>query len=625
MLRLRIPRGCNTAAGSRSAGQAARVAQRRPWQLLSLGAFSALLLSCQSASPPPDLAFRCSGSWFIPPSFHGNAWSQGGDGTHLPFVYEPLFLYQAADRRYLPQLGLDYRMAPDRLSLTVRLRPTARWHDGTPFTSADVKSSFLLYWLQGWGGALKAIETPTPQSVVFHWQRPFNPVEERQMLGQRIQAPAHLFGQWTRAAEKVLARVPYRPAGGPALTPAEQKAHEQLLLDKSELLQQAYAFRPEQPVGTNAYKVAQVTASEMVLKRYPQSWHPNVKVPEVRILRGSTNDVMWAYLLGGDVDASHAATPPDVADQMRKLNPHLKQLNLPDYLNFGYVFNLRQAPFNDLRFRQAMAHLIDRDRLRQIASFYSLTSDDRHLPLMQQDAADWLSPGLENKLTRYPHDPARAEALLTEAGYTRNAEGRWLTPRGESIALEIAVIAGYSDWVLASESLTSQLTRFGIPAQVRTYDGALYHQLIRNGEFTMAAAFGLDYKVYTQPAFSMDRLFAPNGFLSKAAGLPPRLAGPDGQAVDLQKAVETLMDNADPAISRPALDKLLWLANRQLHFLAVYEKRIGVFVQEGERIQNWPAAADPVWSLTAQGLDATYAYLLSSGRLKPVAPPEASL
>ncbi len=575
------------------------------------------LAACQHSAVQTETAFRCSGSWFIPPSFHGNAWSQGGDGTHLHFVYEPLFLYQAADRRYLPQLGTAYSISADRRQLTVKLRPTARWHDDTPFRSIDVKSSFLIYWLQGWGGALERIDTPDEQTVVFVWQRPFNPVEERQMLGQRIQAPAHLFSKWADTAEKLLARSPRRRLGQEP-TSAQQKAFEQLLLDKNEQLQLAYAFRPEKPIGTNAYQVSQITASEMVLKRYPRSWHTAVKVPEVRILRGSTNDVMWAYLLGGDVDASHAATPPDVAEQMRKLNPHLKQLNLPDYLNFGYVLNLRQAPFKQLAFRQALAHLIDRDRLRQIASYYSLTSDDRHLPLMAHDAQDWLSPALENTLQHYPHDLQKAEKLLNEAGFKRNAEQNWLSPDGTPLQFEIAVIAGYSDWILASESLASQLTRFGIPAQVRTYDSALYHQLIRNGEFQMAAAFGLDYKVYTQPAFSMDRLFARNGFLSKAAGLPERLPGPAGRAIDLQKSVETLMDNADPQVYRPALNDLLWLANQQLHFLAIYEKRIGVFVQEGERIRNWPAADDPVWSLTAQGLDVTYAYLLSSGRLEPV-------
>lgn len=573
-----------------------------------------LLQGCAPAASETVPAFRASGNWFLPPSFHGNAWSQGGDGSHLPFVYEPLFLYEPADKRYLPLLGLSASAASDRKTFTVKLRPEARWHDGRPFTAADVKSSFLLYWLQGWGGTLANIETPDPQTVVFKWFYPFNPIEERQMRVQRIQAPMHLFGEWARQAELLLAervRIADMPQG-----PAREARNEKLLVRKSELLQKAFAFRPETPIGTNAYKVDQVTASEMVLKRYPQSWHKGVSVPEVRLLRASTNDVMWAYLLGGDVDASHAATPPDVAEQMRSLNPRLRQLNLPDYINFGYSLNRKQAPLDDLRFREALALLLDRDRVRRIASYYSLTSDDRHIPLMMADGKDWMPPGLEAKLKHYPYDPKQAEALLQAGGYKRDGEGNWLRPDNQPIRFEIAVINGYSDWVLASESVAAQMTRFGLPTQVRTYDSALYFQQLRGGNFQIAAAFGTDFKLYTHPAVSLDRFFAKAGILAKAAGLPESMNGPAGTPVDLQRAVETVMGDYDKKLARQSLADLLWLANRELPFLSVFEKKIGVFVQEGERVSGWPAESDPVWSLTAMGLDATYAYLLSSGRLK---------
>lgn len=584
-------------------------------QLLLL---SGMLSACQLTQAASVPAFRCAGNWFLPPSFHGNAWSQGGDGSHLPFVYEPLFLYEPADKRYLPQLGLSASIDPERLRLTVKLRPEARWHDGTPFSSADVKSSYLLYWLQGWGGSLDEIKTPDKHTVVFNWRHPFNPIEERQMLVQRIQAPAHLFKKWARGAERLLAE--NRRSAAMPRNPQRERDYEALLVKKSDLLQQAFGFRPEMPIGTNAYRVDQVTASEMVLKRYPHSWHKNVSVPEVRLLRASTNDVMWAYLLGGDVDASHAATPPDVAEQMRKLNPRLRQLNLPDYINFGYTLNRHQAPLNDAHFREALALLLDRDRVRRIASFYSLTSDDRHLPLMQADSAEWMPQGLAAQLKHYPYHPRQAEALLSGQGYRRDPEGHWLRPDGQPIHFEIAVINGYSDWVLASESVAAQLTKFGIPTQVRTYDSALYFQQLRAANFQIAAAFGTDYKMYTHPAISLDRFFAKAGVLTKAAGLPERLPGPDGKPFELQRAVEDVMSNHDPPQAQRSLKNLLWLANHELPFLSVFEKKIGVFVQEGERVANWPDPQDPVWSLTAMGLDATYAYLLSSGRLKLVTP-----
>src|SRR3972149_7285032 len=41
----------------------------------------------------------------------------------------------------LPQLATSWEVAPDGKTYTFRLRPNVRWHDGRPFTAADVKFS----------------------------------------------------------------------------------------------------------------------------------------------------------------------------------------------------------------------------------------------------------------------------------------------------------------------------------------------------------------------------------------------------------------------------------------------------------------------------------------------------
>lgn len=577
----------------------------------------ALLSACTPAKQLEASSFRCSGGWFIPPSFHGNPWSQGGDGSHLAFIYEPLFLYESSDGRYLPQLGTGYQLAPDRRSLTIQLRPDVRWHDGKPFTSADVKATYLLYWLQGWSGSLARIETPDAHTVRFVWQRPIGVLEQRQVLGRRILAPAHLFGKWARAAEPLLAAAaPLQ--GRRQLSQAEQDANQRLLLQKTELMQQIYAFRPPLPVGTNAYTLRKVTASELVLERVPDNWHHQARVDEVHILRGSTNDVMWAYLLGGDIDASHAATPPDVAAQILKLNDGVRLINLPDYASFGYVFNLRKPPLQDLALRQAIAHVLDRDVLRTVASYYSLTSDSRQLPLMQRFLPDWIDGHMQ--LTRYDHDEALAARGLEQAGYRRNDNGVWLGHDGQPLHFEIAGIAGYSDWVLASEAAANQLTAFGLPTKVRTYDEALYHQLLRQGSFQIAGAFGLDFRELIHPAITLDRFFSKAGYISAAAGLPPRMPGPDGRLIDLQASVDAIVNDSDPSQTRRRIQNLLWLANHQLPFLEVYEKQISVFVLEGADVRGWPAKQDPIWSLSSQSMETVYAYLLASGRLLPAHP-----
>ncbi|HEY9840346.1 MAG TPA: ABC transporter substrate-binding protein, partial [Candidatus Obscuribacterales bacterium] len=324
-----------------------------------------------------------------------------------------------------------------------------------------------------------------------------------------------------------------------------------------------------------------------------------------------------AYLLGGDIDASHATTPPDVAHQIQILNPAIKLIQLPDYADFGFAFNFRRPPMGDRVFRQALARMLDRDKLRQIASFYSATSTDQQLPLMQRYTSQWVSPQLQTRLQSYAYRPEQAERELTAAGYRRNDKGQWLMPDGKPIGLEISAIAGYSDWILASEAAAAELTRFGIPTRVRTFDAALYQQLLRQGSFDLAAAFGFDYKQLIHPGVSLGRLFSPTGYLGKPIGLPLRLAGPDGKLIDLPQSLDTVDNSADPIAVKAKAESLLWLANHELPFLSIYEKRISVFTLEGERVKGWPAADDPIWSLSSTSIDTVYAYLLSSGKLLP--------
>ena len=53
------------------------------------------------------------------------------------FIFEPLFELDPALRRY-NVLATDYSVSDDGRMLTVQLRSDVFWHDGSPFTAADV-------------------------------------------------------------------------------------------------------------------------------------------------------------------------------------------------------------------------------------------------------------------------------------------------------------------------------------------------------------------------------------------------------------------------------------------------------------------------------------------------------
>jgi peptide/nickel transport system substrate-binding protein len=64
---------------------------------------------------------------------------------------------------------------------------------------------------------------------------------------------------------------------------------------------------------------------------------------------------------------------------------------------------------------------------------------------------------------RYRHDPRRAQQLLQEAGFARNADGHWLTPSGERFTLEHWYRSGGSN-ERESTLLVDQIRTFGIEA-----------------------------------------------------------------------------------------------------------------------------------------------------------------
>ncbi len=72
-------------------------------------------------------------------------------------------------------LAESVAQSTDRRSIVFRLRPEARWHDGKPITSTDVKFSLDTfrkdYMASGWGGVLDwivGVEAPGPLTVVVH-------------------------------------------------------------------------------------------------------------------------------------------------------------------------------------------------------------------------------------------------------------------------------------------------------------------------------------------------------------------------------------------------------------------------------------------------------------------------
>jgi peptide/nickel transport system substrate-binding protein len=98
----------------------------------------------------------------------------------------------------------------------------------------------------------------------------------------------------------------------------------------------------------------------------------------------------------------------------------------------------------------------------------------------------WLSDDVQAQLDPYTQDLAKAEALLTGIGFTRDSDGVWIDDQGNRMEYELMVAAEFADNSASAENAAEQLTSFGIKTTVR---GVNFNQVpidVNEGNFQLA-------------------------------------------------------------------------------------------------------------------------------------------
>lgn len=138
------------------------------------------------------------------------------------------------------------------------------------------------------------------------------------------------------------------------------------------------------------------------------------------------------------------------------------------YLSFSYTYlgyNLNHPLFSDVRVRQALTHAIDRQSII-----------DGVLLGQGESTIGPFVPGTwvyNEALNAYAYDPHKARALLAEAGWKLNPQGR-LEKDGQPFAFTILTNQGNDQRVKAAIIIQSQLKALGIDVRVRTVEWAAF-------------------------------------------------------------------------------------------------------------------------------------------------------
>ena len=323
-------------------------------------------------------------------------------------------------------------MSPDGLTITFTLRPGVKWHDGKPFTSADVQFTFMdiLKKFHSRGPAtfshLVAVDTPDELTAVF-----------------RLDTPSPYLMRALAAAELPILPKHVYAGSDPLRNPANSK-----------------------PIGTGPFKLKEWRrGSYIMLERNPDYWDRPRPYLDTLIFRFIPDGAARAVALeSGEVQyGTQYIVPMNDVARLKAL-PNLAVTTEGYEYNTSvnyFEFNLRKPYLQDVRARRAIAHAIDKEFLVKNVWFGFAKAATSPITDKQGDFHT-------DDVPTYAYDPKKAEALLDEAGVKRGTDG-----------VRLRMTLDYSPsgdmYRQTADYVKQALAQIGIAVQVRNSDNPDLH------------------------------------------------------------------------------------------------------------------------------------------------------
>ena len=571
--------------------------------------------------------FVMMGSWDSPPAANGNPYAPGFlDGAKY-FIYAQFAIYKPLTDEYVNYLAESYTSEPKKL--TIKMKDCYFWDDGTPLTSKDVKTHYII------GGAMgglsyqmngiTSIETPDDYTVIFNFNDEAGILLEPYILTGRITTPDHIFNKWVERSEEILDLKKMQNTLKEELKAKGIVEPDDLVEDSDyteltdiyddkykELRTEIFSYKPEFPMGTGPFRVTGVTSSELVMEKvskYPNI--DNIEFDRMIMFKRTSNSQIWTQVRAGNIDVNECAMPPDVVDSLLKDQPYKRQLIAPYYSDLGIMINNEKFPYSDYRFRQALAHLIDRKKLSELALYFSTPLE--YITFVIQSTEDnWIDT---TGMNPYELSKSKAEELLKEVGLKRDSNGMWVDTKGKQINLDIMVNSHCSDLIIASDEVGRQLTSFGLNTIVRSLDGSIVAENYKSGDFQMCFDFTIGGSIH--PYESFNKIYGETNPWLKNLRIDSVVKGPDGEDINITELTEKLNKTFDIEEQKKIVQTLAWATNKYLPVLDMVEKNVQFFYTAGDKITGWPEQ-DVLRSLyTLDTFKTNTCMLMLEGKLKP--------
>lgn len=286
----------------------------------------------------------------------------------------------------VPELATSWAWSKDSKELTFKIRQGVKWHDGKPFTAADVKCTMDLLQdkskdkfrknpRKDWYANVTDVTVKGDDEVTFHLARPQPSILAMLASG-------------------------YSPIYSCHVPAAQMRTH---------------------PIGTGPYKFVEMKQNESIkFVRNPDYWKkglPYLDGIEYTIIKNRATAVL--AFIAGKIDVTfptelNSAIIKDIKSQDPTAVCEIKPINV----NTNLIVNREAPPFNDAELRKAMAMALDR---KSMIDIILQGQGDAGGSLLPPPEGVWgMPPEMLKTIPGYgdvAKDREAARAIMTKLGY----------------------------------------------------------------------------------------------------------------------------------------------------------------------------------------------------------------
>lgn len=347
------------------------------------------------------------------------------------------------------------------IAVGYRIRPDARWGDGTPLTTADV----LFTWEIG--------RHPESRIVAQEMYRRIRDIEVHD---------AHHF---TLLLDRITFNYPaindFRPVPAHIERPvfeADPGNYHNRTTYVTDPTESGLYFGP--------YRITRVDRGSLIVLEPNEHWWG--KTPHFRriVVRAIPNTAaLEANLLSGEIDMIAGELGLAVDQALAFEQQHGDRFRIiyqPGLIYEHLDVNLDNPILGDRRVRQALLYAADREAINQ-----QLFQGRQPVAHSSVNPLDWV---YDDTVPQYPHDPERAAALLDEAGWDTLRNGIRHNADGQALRIGLMTTAGDRTRELVQQVLQSQWRRLGIDARIDNQPARVFFgETLNRREFSGLALF----------------------------------------------------------------------------------------------------------------------------------------